>query len=158
MSLFVSLKICREVDNFVLALAAACPSNKNVELGGRDGFKLFHYGLTSYIRGKRRIDGGWHIAIARHLHLFLCTSDLMTLPQKKKLGRAYHLLFQVQLVLSTVDKLNFVPCTRMPHFITLYITNVTFCTSILTFHYVYIRLKLICCFRYTPPCACRFAS
>ena len=89
------MKVCRLVDKFVTKVAATCPSNKNVELGGRDGFKLFKYGITGYIRGKRRIDGGWHIAIARHLHLFLCTTSLLTLPKKKILGRAYHLLFEV---------------------------------------------------------------
>jgi hypothetical protein len=66
-----------------------------VELGGRDGFKLFRHGITNYIRGHRRIDGGWHIAMARHLHVYLCTSDLLSEATKRKLGQAYHLLFEV---------------------------------------------------------------
>jgi len=95
----MSSKVCRLVDEFVTKLAATCPSNKNVELGGRDGFKLFQHGITNFIRGGRRIDGGWHIAMARHLHLFMCTSDLLTLPMKKKIGRAYQLLFRVHAAL-----------------------------------------------------------
>jgi hypothetical protein len=36
------------------------PSNKNVELGGRDGFKFFIHCETSYMLPKvRRINGGW---------------------------------------------------------------------------------------------------
>jgi hypothetical protein len=70
-----------------------------VELGGRDGFKLFRNGITNYIRGHRRIDGGWHIAMSRQLHVFLCTSDLLSLDTKRKLGRAYHLLFEVHSLL-----------------------------------------------------------
>ena len=81
---FMFVQVCRVVDKFITDVAAACPRNKNVELGGRDGFKLFQYGVTGYIWGLRRIDGGWHIAIARHLHLFMCTSDILTLPKKKQ--------------------------------------------------------------------------
>ena len=66
-----------------------------MELGGRDGFKLFRHGITNYIRGHRRIDGGWHIAMARHLHVYLCTSDLLSAATKRKLGQAFHLLFEV---------------------------------------------------------------
>jgi hypothetical protein len=95
MCLFVSGQAKRLLDKFVTNVAEACPTNKNVELGGRDGFKLFPYGVSGYVRGHRRIDGGWHIAIARHLHIFMCTSDLLTLPKKKKIGKAYELLFQI---------------------------------------------------------------
>jgi hypothetical protein len=83
MCLFVSGQVKRLLDKFVTNVAEACPTNKNVELGGRDGFKLFPYGVSGYVRGHRRIDGGWHIAIARHLHIFMCTSDILTLPKKK---------------------------------------------------------------------------
>ena len=89
------MKMCREVDLFICGLATTCTSNKNVELGGRDGFKLFRHGITGYIRGHRRIDGGWHIAMARQLNVFLCTSQWLTAPTKRKLGQAYHLLFEV---------------------------------------------------------------
>jgi hypothetical protein len=37
---FLMTKVCREVDDFVLDLASKMPSNKNVQLGGRDGFKF----------------------------------------------------------------------------------------------------------------------
>ena len=71
------MKVCRKVDDFFLALARQMPSNKNVELGGRDGFKLFKHGVTQYMLPKvRRINGGWWIAIARQLSIFLCVTDI----------------------------------------------------------------------------------
>ena len=48
-------------------------TNKNVELGGRDTFKRFKHGITGYILGERRVDGGWHIAMAYQLHVALST-------------------------------------------------------------------------------------
>jgi hypothetical protein len=37
--------------------------NKNVELGERDTLKRFKHGISGYILGERRVDGGWHIAM-----------------------------------------------------------------------------------------------
>ena len=44
--------MCREIDAFFMTVARETPTNKNVELGGRDGCKLFHYGVTSFMRPK----------------------------------------------------------------------------------------------------------
>ena len=66
-----------------------------MELGDRDGLKTFAHGVTGYIRDERRIDGGWHIAISRTLHLALCTSFYLRDEIKKCLSHAFHLLFKV---------------------------------------------------------------
>jgi hypothetical protein len=62
---------------------AATKRNTNVEIGERDGFKLFPRGFADYVRNGNRIDGGWHMSITRHLHVWLCTSPI--LPNDKKL-------------------------------------------------------------------------
>jgi hypothetical protein len=88
--------ICRRVDRQVLLIANSHhAANKNVELGGRDAFKRFKHGVTGYILGERRIDGGWHIAIARQLQICLCTFKELQSEAKHKIARAYELLFQV---------------------------------------------------------------
>jgi hypothetical protein len=57
--------------------------------------KFFPHGLSHFIRLGRRIDGGWHIAIARHLHIFVGTTDMLCAETKAQFSRAYNLLFQV---------------------------------------------------------------
>ena len=47
------------------------------------------------ILGERRIDGGWHIAIARQLSICLCTFKELKSESKHKIARAHELLFQV---------------------------------------------------------------
>jgi hypothetical protein len=39
-------------------------ANNNVELGGRNTFKFFQFGISNILHKKRRVDGGWHIAMA----------------------------------------------------------------------------------------------
>ena len=46
------IKVARAIDEFFISLARRMPSNKNVELGGRDGFKFFKHGVTSYLLPK----------------------------------------------------------------------------------------------------------
>jgi hypothetical protein len=58
-------------------------ANKNVELGGRDG-----------IYKVRRINGGWHIPIARQLHVFLSTTPLLTPALRLQISGAHCLLFK----------------------------------------------------------------
>ena len=70
-------------------------SNKNVELGGRDTFKRFKHGITGYILGERRVDGGWHIAMAYQLHVAICTMPELSTTTKMKIAVAYDLLFAV---------------------------------------------------------------
>jgi hypothetical protein len=83
------------IDAFASGLHASSPPNKNVEVYGRDTMKLFPYGITHFIRKGRRIDGGWHIAIARHLQVFMGTTDLICARTKAKFARLYDLLFHV---------------------------------------------------------------
>ena len=70
-------------------------SNKNVELGGRDTFKRFKHGITGYILGERRVDGGWHIAMSYQLHIALCTLPELSQATKLKIAEAHELLFAV---------------------------------------------------------------
>jgi hypothetical protein len=88
-------QVCRYIDAFASGLHAMSPPNKNVELYGRDTMKLFPHGITHFIRKGRRIDGGWHIAIARHLQVFVGTTDMISNRSKEKYARLYDLLFHV---------------------------------------------------------------
>ena len=75
------IKVARAIDEFFISLARSMPSNKNVELGGRDGFKFFKHGVTSYLLPKvRRINGGWWISIARQLKIFFVSQTLYLMP------------------------------------------------------------------------------
>jgi hypothetical protein len=98
--------VCRKVDDFFIGLATQMPSNKNVELGGRDGFKFFKHGVSSYMLPKvRRINGGWWISIARQLKIFLCVTRIISDPTRSKFCDALSLLFEVHHGLrNPVDK------------------------------------------------------
>lgn len=74
-------------------------SNKNVELGGKNGFKLFHKGIAHWIRKEISVDGGFHISMSRQLVVFLCTMDRLSMELKKKFGRCFSLLFKVHALL-----------------------------------------------------------
>ena len=88
--------VCREVDDFFIGLSTSMPSNKNVELGGRDGFKFFKHGVTSYmLRKVRRKNGGWWISIARQLKLFFCITKIVSDTTRAKFCDALSLLFEV---------------------------------------------------------------
>ena len=62
---------------------------------GRSQMRTFKYGVTSYILDTRRIDGSWHIAMSRTLHIALCTSRRLSRNTKQRLARAFKLLFRV---------------------------------------------------------------
>ena len=70
--------------------------NNNVELGSRNAFKFFPFGISNIIRKIRRVDGGWHIAMARHLHVYFCNVDYLSLATKTVIGMAYNLLYAVE--------------------------------------------------------------
>jgi hypothetical protein len=70
------------------------PTNKNVELGGRGGFKKIHHGVTNWICKVRRINRGWHISIARQLHVFFSTTPLLTPALRLQISETYCLLFR----------------------------------------------------------------
>jgi hypothetical protein len=61
--------------------------------------KMFPHGVSHFIRAKRRIDGGWHIAIARHLQIFVGTTDMISDASKATYARLYDLLFHVHVSL-----------------------------------------------------------
>ena len=84
------------MDAFFIQVAKNVPSCKNVELGGRDGMKVFRHGISCYMRPKiRRINGGWWISIARHFRIFLCHTSLVSIATKKVLSKALRLLLKV---------------------------------------------------------------
>ena len=70
-------------------------NNKNVELRGKNSFKLFTNGISHWIRNGISVDGGYHIAMARHLHVYICNLEYLPLVMKQKFGRAYELLMEV---------------------------------------------------------------
>ena len=67
-----------------------------MELGSRNAFKFFPFGISNIIRKIRRVDGGWHIAMARHLHVYFCNVDYLSLATKTVIGMAYNLLYAVE--------------------------------------------------------------
>ena len=70
--------------------------NKDVEIAARSALRTFKYGVTSYIfLETRRIDGSWHIAMSRTLHIALCTSVYLQRSTKRRLAHAFKLLFRV---------------------------------------------------------------
>jgi hypothetical protein len=56
---------------------------------------LFPHGITHFILKTKRIDGGWHISIARHLNVFLGNTTMISKETKGKFARVYDLLFTV---------------------------------------------------------------
>ena len=88
-------QVCRLIDKFVCDVAKRTGANKNVELNGRDNIKLFAHGITHMIRKSRRIDSGWHISMAYHLHLYLGTTDIICNATKAKFERVFDLVFHV---------------------------------------------------------------
>jgi hypothetical protein len=55
-------------------------ANNNVELGGRNTFKFFQFGISNILHNKRRVDDGWHIAMALKLTLILNLNPKPYLP------------------------------------------------------------------------------
>lgn len=89
------LQACRVVDSFVANIARVAAPNKNVELGGRDGFKTFPNGVTWWILKSIRINGGWHVSIARHLRIFFGTTDLLPPLVRRQICTVYDLIMKV---------------------------------------------------------------
>jgi hypothetical protein len=89
------VQVCRELDEFVESVAQQNVTNKNVELQGGNGFKLFHNCISHIIRNGISVDGSFHISMARHLHVYLCNLDILPITMKERFGRAYDLLSQV---------------------------------------------------------------
>ena len=62
---WLMLKTMRQLDVFVGQIAKQRIANNNVELGGHNAFKFFPFGIAHIIRKIRRVDGSWHMAMAR---------------------------------------------------------------------------------------------
>jgi hypothetical protein len=92
---YLPSQVCRCLDQFVEGVAAQNVSNKTIELRGKNGFKLFPNGISHILRNGISVDGAFHISMARHLHVYLCTLDGLPTMMKQRIGRAYELLFQV---------------------------------------------------------------
>ena len=89
-------QVCREIDDFIIAVSHALPQCKNVELGGRDGLKTFHHGVCAYFIPKTtRINGGWWISIARHLRIFFCFTTLISDATKVVFAEAFLMLIKI---------------------------------------------------------------
>ena len=75
--------------------------NSNVELSGRNGWKLFRHGLTEYIVLKRRIDGSWCMPMIRQLHVILVDPCVTILSDKMKrqVASACNRIYQVHAAL-----------------------------------------------------------
>ena len=102
----MSFKVERALDVFVETVATQNVCNKNVELRGKNGFKLFPKGIAHIIRNEISVDGAFHIAMARHLHVYLCNVDILPVEMKQTFGRAYELLFKVHASLRLPVKKN----------------------------------------------------
>ena len=89
------------VDLFCRNVAVEMSQNNNVELRERDGFRCFPHGVTGYVISQKRIDGGWHVSIARHFRVFMCTTSLLRNSTKKMFCEAYTLLLHVHVALRT---------------------------------------------------------
>ena len=71
------VKVCRQLDYFAKRVSNVT-RNTNTEISEHDGFKLFPHGFADYIRNENRVDGGWHLSMTRHLHVWLCTSIFLS--------------------------------------------------------------------------------
>ncbi len=89
----------RHIDDFCRNVALELTQNNNVEMRERDGFRTFPHGVTHFVISEKRIDGGWHVSIARHFRIFLYTTSLLSNNTKKLFCKAYNLLLQVHVAL-----------------------------------------------------------
>jgi hypothetical protein len=85
----------RKVDAFCRDVSCENPRSINVEMCESDVFRCFPHGVSSYVLNAKRIDGGWHVSIARHFRIFLCTTTLLRNETKMLYAKAYSLLFSV---------------------------------------------------------------
>ena len=86
----------RRLDAFVAKVALQNNVNNNVALGNRNAFKFFPFGISKIIRKSRRVDGGWHIAMARQMHVYFCNVDYLSRATRMQIGDAYNLLYAVE--------------------------------------------------------------
>ena len=84
-----------------MAIATNGVLNSNVELSGRNGWKLFRHGVTEYVVKKRRIDGSWYMPMIRQLHVVLVDPAVTLLPgnMKQKVASACNRIYEVHAAL-----------------------------------------------------------
>jgi len=85
----------------VIALTKNGILNSNVEIAGRNGWKLFNYGVTEFIDKKRRIDGSWYMPMIRQLHVILVDPQVTLLRDdvKRKVADACASIYAVHAAL-----------------------------------------------------------
>ena len=88
------VKVCRQLDFFAKRVSNVT-RNTNTEISEHDGFKLFPHGFADYIRNENRVDGGWHLSMTRHLHVWLCTSIFLSNDKKLLCATACCKLYEV---------------------------------------------------------------
>ena len=88
------VKVCRQLDYFAKRVSNVT-RNTNTEISEHDGFKLFPHGFADYIRNENRVDGGWHLSMTRHLHVWLCTSIFLSNDKKLLCATACCKLYEV---------------------------------------------------------------
>ena len=120
----------------------------------RDGFRTFPHGVTHFVISEKRIDGGWHVSIARQFRIFMCTTSLLTNNTKKMFREAYNLLLVVHVSLrvplhkkdEALYQLNInalLECMKR----ICESTTPSGCNSVkyhLPYHWLYIRLQIGC--------------
>ena len=87
-------KVCRQLDDFAIRVSKQT-RNTNSEISEHDGFKLFPHGFADYIRNENRVDGGWHLSMTRHLHVWFCTSIFLSNDKKLLCASACCKLYEV---------------------------------------------------------------
>ena len=85
----------------MIALAKNGILNSNVELAGRNEWKLFNYGVTEFLDKKRRIDGSWYMPMIRQLHVILVDPQVTLLRDdvKRKVADACTSIYAVRAAL-----------------------------------------------------------
>jgi hypothetical protein len=92
------VKVCRQLDFFAKRVSNVT-RNTNTEISEHDGFKLFPHGFADYIRNENRVDGGWHLSMTRHLHVWICTSIFLSNDKKLRCATACCKLYEVDALL-----------------------------------------------------------
>ena len=102
---FRGFKVCRQLDYFAKRVSKMT-RNTNTEISEHDGFKLFPNGFADYVRNGNRVDGGWHLSMTRHLHVWLCTSIFLSNDKKLLCATACCKLYEVDAFLRWPVKRN----------------------------------------------------
>ena len=92
-------KICREVDAFCAKVYVANPRNSNIELG-RMALLPQPHGITEHLLGGKTLDGHTRASVARLMHMYVVTCDIMTDHQRLQHGQMYDLVWECREIMS----------------------------------------------------------